>query len=101
MNALATAELKVAITIPFGLRLRVEGSWFRAYTSTSLIRKRTPLGTYRGPMPRVLGGSSGGGRFQGRGTPVATPNFKVVDLEIWGEELIRAVADERTKLRQP
>jgi hypothetical protein len=26
----------------------------------SLLRKRTPLGPYRRPMPRVLGGSSGG-----------------------------------------
>ena len=30
---------------------------------TQLIRKRTPLGLYRRPMPRVLGGSQGGGRF--------------------------------------
>ena len=29
------------------------------YKFTSLIRKRTPLGPYRGPMPRVLGGSQG------------------------------------------
>jgi len=29
---------------------------------TSLERKRTPLGPYRRPMPRVLGGSWGGGR---------------------------------------
>jgi len=33
------------------------------YRGTSLIRKRTPLGPYRRPMPRVLGGSWGGGRF--------------------------------------
>ena len=26
------------------------------YRGTSLIRKRTPLGPYRRPMPRVLGG---------------------------------------------
>ena len=31
--------------------LRVE------YRGTSLTRKRTPLGPYRRPMPRVLGGS--------------------------------------------
>ena len=30
---------------------------------TSLARKRNPLGPYRRPMPRVLGGSLGGGRF--------------------------------------
>ena len=27
------------------------------YRGTSLTRKRTPLGPYRGPMPRILGGS--------------------------------------------
>jgi len=31
------------------------------YRGTSLIRKRTPLGPYRRPMPRVLGGCQGGG----------------------------------------
>ena len=30
---------------------------------TSLTRKRTSLGPYRRPMPRVQGGSQGGGRF--------------------------------------
>ena len=34
-----------------------------AYRGTSLIRKRTPLGPYSRPTPRVLGGSLGGGRF--------------------------------------
>ena len=34
-----------------------------AYRGTSLMSKRTPLGPYRRPMPRVLGGSYGGGRF--------------------------------------
>ena len=33
------------------------------YRGTSLIRKRTPLGPCRRPMPRVVGGSQGGGRF--------------------------------------
>jgi len=55
--------------------LRVEGSGFRVegvgsgaapaihisalahFRVTSLIRKRTPLGPYRRPMPRVLGWS--------------------------------------------
>ena len=31
------------------------------YGGTSLIRKRTPLETYHGPVPRVLGGSEGVG----------------------------------------
>ena len=35
----------------------------RVYRGTSLERKRTPLGPYRRPMPRVLGGSKGGGPF--------------------------------------
>ena len=34
-----------------------------AYRGTSLTRKRTPLGPYRKPMPRVLGVSQGCGRF--------------------------------------
>ena len=33
------------------------------YRGTSLIRKRPPLGPFRRPLPRVLGGSKGGGRF--------------------------------------
>ena len=33
------------------------------YRGTSPTRKRTPLGPYRRSMPRVLGGSQGGGRF--------------------------------------
>ena len=33
------------------------------YRGTSLTRKRTPLGPYSRTMPRVLGGSWGGGRF--------------------------------------
>jgi len=35
----------------------------RVYRGTSLTRTCTPLGPYRGPMPRVLRGSWGGGRF--------------------------------------
>ena len=34
-----------------------------AYKGTSLTRKRNPLGPYHRPLPRVLGGSQGGGRF--------------------------------------
>ena len=33
------------------------------YMGTSLIIKRTPLGPYHRPMPRVLGGSKGVERF--------------------------------------
>jgi len=40
------------------------------YRGTSLIRKRTPLGPYCRPMPRVLGGSYGGGRFRMREVPL-------------------------------
>ena len=33
------------------------------YRGTLVTGKRTPLGPYRRPMSRVLGGSRGGGRF--------------------------------------
>ena len=33
------------------------------YTGASLTRKRNPLEPYRRPVPRVLGGPEGGGRF--------------------------------------
>ena len=33
------------------------------YRGNSIIRNRHPVGPYRGPMSRVLGGSQGGGRF--------------------------------------
>ena len=36
------------------------------YSRTSLIRKRNPLGPYRRPMPRVIGGWA---FFYGRGAP--------------------------------
>ena len=35
----------------------------KPYRGTSLTKKRTPLGPYGRPMPRVLVGSWGGGRF--------------------------------------
>ena len=35
-----------------------------AYRGASLIRKRTPIGPHRTPMPRVLEGSQGGERFR-------------------------------------
>jgi hypothetical protein len=37
------------------------------YRGTSLIRKRTPLGPYRRPMPRVLGAQGGWAFFYGSG----------------------------------
>jgi len=44
------------------------------YRGTSLIRKRTPLGPYSRPMPRVLGGSYGGEHFLMSEVPLyATP----------------------------
>ena len=39
------------------------GTAVSAYRGASLIRKCTPLGPYRRPMPRLLGGSYGGGCF--------------------------------------
>ena len=44
------------------LERRVLKHW--SYRGTSLIRKRTPLGPFRRPVPRLLGGSSGV-RFRG------------------------------------
>ena len=51
-----------------GPRLKRIGSSFffnisRKYRAASLIQKRNPLGPYRRPMPVVLRGSQGGGRF--------------------------------------
>ena len=40
-----------------GFRFQVEGLGSRVYRGTSLIRKFPPLGPYRRPMPRDLGGS--------------------------------------------
>ena len=37
------------------------GEQYFNYRGTSLIRKRYPIGPYRRPMPRVLGGSLRGG----------------------------------------
>ena len=47
---------------------------FQAYRGTSLTRKRTPLGPYRKPMPRVLarGVPEGWAFSYGRGTPVVS-----------------------------
>ena len=39
------------------------GFGFLRNRDASLSRKRIPLGPYRSPMPRNLGGSWGGGRF--------------------------------------
>ena len=42
---------------------RIRRNLLRPYKGTSPIKKLTPLGPYRRPMPRVLGGFQGGGRF--------------------------------------
>ena len=48
--------------------LHAPTSWQRyMYRGTSLMTKRTPLGPYRRPVPRVLGGWA---FSYGRGTPV-------------------------------
>ena len=39
-----------------------QGLCLFTYRGTSPIRKRLPLGPYRRPVPRVLGGSVGDGR---------------------------------------
>jgi len=49
----------------------------KAYRGTSLTRKRTPLEPYRRPVPRVLEGSQGGGRFLMSEVPLcASPAHK-------------------------
>ena len=53
---------------PSSVRLNLGSSFLGSqqgleYRGTSLTRKRTPLGPYREPMPRVLGGSLGGWSF--------------------------------------
>ena len=46
----------------------------KPYRGTSLTRKRTPLGSYRSPMPKVLGGSLGGGHFLMGEVPLYVPS---------------------------
>ena len=46
-----------------GIRALAMSYIYPWYRGTSLTRKRTPLGPYRRPRPRVLGGSLGGERF--------------------------------------
>ena len=46
-----------------GLREDPRVEWSNLYRGTSPTRKRTPLGPYRRPLPRVLGGSWWGARF--------------------------------------
>ena len=64
------------------------------YRGTSLKRKRTPLGPYRSPMHRVLGGSKGGGRFLMGEVPLqgCTPghSWKVeFNARVWVESIFR------------
>ena len=58
-------------------RARAEcSSALPSYRGTSLTRKRTFIGPYRRPMPRVLGGSLGGGAISyERDTPVPRKVF--------------------------
>ena len=44
-------------TVPRRSRVSFPAKRRRTYRGTSLIAKRTPLGPYRRPMHRVLGGS--------------------------------------------
>ena len=45
------------VEVVFGTSRAAKTYELRTYRGTSLIRKRTTLGPYRRPMPRVLGGS--------------------------------------------
>jgi hypothetical protein len=40
-----------------------EGRAMDEYRGILLTRRCNPLGPYRRPMPRIIGGSHGGGRF--------------------------------------
>ena len=52
-------------------RSTLRAIWSKLYKGTSLTIKRTPLGPYRRPVPRVLGGFLGGWAVSyERGTPV-------------------------------
>ena len=44
----------------------------RRYRGTSLTKKRTALGPYREPKPKVLGGSQGAWRFRMSEVPMLT-----------------------------
>ena len=49
-------------------------------------KKTPPLGPYRRPMPRVLGGSSEGGRLHERGIPVwhmSDSQHQILALDFW------------------
>jgi hypothetical protein len=57
----------------------------QGYRGTSLIRKRIPLGPYRRPMPRVLGGSLGGGRFLMSEVPLYLAHKKSPPVGTYGK----------------
>ena len=52
-----------------------------AYRGASLTRKRTPLGPYRRPTPRVLG-HRGVALSYGRGTPGLRANLSTIDVRL-------------------
>ena len=64
--------------------------------STSDIRKRTPLGPFRRPRPRVLGGSYGGRRFHMGEVPMKS---RLIQIE-WFPERDLAVGEEASSLRR-
>jgi len=70
-----------------------------SYRGTSLVRKRTPLGPYRRPMPRVLGWSSGGGRAprpkHARETGATTKDQLLVEKQVQAA----LIQKKRIKLR--
>ena len=60
--------------------------------STSLVRKRTPLGPYRRLMPRVLGGLEGGGRFLMSEVPLHARAFRKARL-LLGEDALQGLLE--------
>jgi hypothetical protein len=67
--------------VPLHPRLERRGSKTATHRAekriSSLTKKINPLGPYRRPMPRVLGGSQGGGRFLMGEIPLHSPGGSV------------------------
>ena len=61
---------RIRPSVEISLGFRGEKDTAGGHRVTSLIGQRTPLGLYRGPVPRINGGSWGGGRFWGGEVPL-------------------------------
>ena len=87
-HAVAPAPCPVKVS-----RIRLKGGEVSVYRGTSLIRKLTPPGSYRRPMPRVLSWSQGDGRFLMGQVPL------YLGLQVWRDRaLSRATVDGFARL---